>query len=186
MTMAEAKDHVIAPRVNYIKEALAQVLAAQEQMIQTMNSVEDDKFPPTADQHKQTHSAPRVSPPVATPAVDQLIPLPLAIQAWAKAWRQQTPKAYLGHYADNFSFAEAGATSRNQWERLRTQRLTQYKSIELELTALRFKELAPGLVQVSFHQRWQADKKSPRTSNKLMTWQLRQKRWVILSERSQH
>lgn len=108
--------------------------------------------------------------------------LSLAVGAWAASWRRQLPKEYLSYYASDFNFADTGASSRTQWERLRTQRLTQYKSIELELSDLQLLALASDLVQVSFHQRWRANAQTTRESKKTMTWQFQQDQWMILAE----
>lgn len=167
MTLAEGKAYVVPPKNFNIYDA---------DVLSTL-ALQSDQYP----EQYQDESEPEEHEEGLIKAV-QLPSLSSAVQAWAAAWRQQSTKDYLRYYASNFNFSDTGARSRSQWERLRTQRLTKYQSIELELSDVNILGLTSDLMQVSFHQRWRANAQTTRESNKTMTWQFQKGHWLILAE----
>lgn len=122
--------------------------------------------------------------PATTPAIQESESLQIALQSWARAWREQSTQAYLSFYASTFDYSGTGASSRAQWKQRRTQRLARYQSIQLELTDIQYIKKAAQVVAVSFNQRWQGDALIIFSPGKTMHWKFHQGRWEILTEKS--
>ena len=117
-------------------------------------------------------------------AIQESESLQIALQSWAKAWREQSTQTYLNFYARTFDYSGTGASTRAQWKQRRTQRLARYQSIQLELTDIQYIKKAAQVVAVSFNQRWQGDALIIFSPGKTMHWKFHQGRWEILTEKS--
>ncbi|MBE0619565.1 MAG: tetratricopeptide repeat protein [Burkholderiales bacterium] len=72
------------------------------------------------------------------------------VQAWASAWSKQDVPGYLAHYAKDFKTPKG--ESRGDWEKLRKQRVSAPKKIEVEIKSPKVSINGDNTATVSFYQ----------------------------------
>lgn len=87
------------------------------------------------------------------------------IQAWAKDWSSRNADRYLSSYAADFS--PEGGMSRKAWEAQRRDRVTQPKSISVEISDLKLEPVADGGARATFRQDYTSDSFSNRATKVL-------------------
>ena len=105
-----------------------------------------------------------------------------AIEQWAKAWRSRDVAGYLAAYGDDFQ--PANGVSRDDWAKLRQQRISDKRVIQLELRDIEVHSEAADRVRVSFVQDYRADQFVERGIAKVMVLALEKGGWRILAEES--
>lgn len=105
-----------------------------------------------------------------------------AIDQWAKAWRSKDVAGYLAAYGEGFQ--PANGVSRDDWAKLRQQRIADKHVIQLELRDIEVQSEAADRVRVSFVQDYRADQFVERGTAKSMVLALEKGGWRILAEES--
>ncbi len=72
------------------------------------------------------------------------------VQAWARAWSKQDVPGYLAHYAKDFKTPKG--ESRGDWEKLRKQRVSAPKNIEVEINSPKVSINGDNTATVTFYQ----------------------------------
>lgn len=103
-----------------------------------------------------------------------------AVAAWADAWSRQDVDAYLTAYAEDFRTPKG--EPRNEWEKLRRERLTAPKSIAVKIDQERVTPSADGNVRVTFRQDYRSDRYSGSATKTLLMSKSPDGRWRILQE----
>ncbi len=122
------------------------------------------------------------APPRLEPAV--IAPLPDVgefVQAWADAWSRKDVGGYLASYSSRFRPADG--SSRPAWERVRRQRLTKPKYIEVTVTELRTELIGRDRARATFRQAYRADHYRDSVSKTLLLV-LEDGEWRIAEENS--
>lgn len=105
-----------------------------------------------------------------------------AIDQWAKAWRSKDVAGYLAAYGEGFQ-ADNGL-SRDDWARLRQQRISDKREIQLELHDIEVQTEAADRVRVNFVQDYRADRFIEWGTAKSMLLALEKDGWRILAGES--
>lgn len=105
-----------------------------------------------------------------------------AIEQWAKAWRSKDVAGYLAAYGEGFQ--PANGVSRDDWAKLRQQRIGDKQVIQLELRDIEVQAEAADRVRVSFVQDYRADQFVEKGTAKSLLLALEKDGWRILAEES--
>lgn len=105
-----------------------------------------------------------------------------AIEQWAKAWRSKDVAGYLAAYGEDFQ--PANGVSRDDWAKLRQQRISDKRIIQLELRDIEVQSEAADRVRVSFVQDYRADQFVEKGTAKSLLLALEKDGWRILAEES--
>jgi len=98
---------------------------------------------------------------------------------WAAAWSAKDVPAYLAFYVDNFR--PANRMSNKRWKAQRKQRLTKPKQIQVAISGISIRIKNEKLADVSFTQRYRADKYSDKVI-KTLTYKKVDGDWKIRAE----
>ena len=90
------------------------------------------------------------------PAGDAAADVLQAVNGWAQAWTKQDVDAYLGYYAKDFK--TPGGESRDAWEKVRRERISGAKSIQVAVDSPKVTMHSPDQASVSFRQTYRSDK----------------------------
>ncbi|MDZ4251557.1 MAG: TolC family outer membrane protein [Sulfuritalea sp.] len=101
------------------------------------------------------------------------------VQAWAAAWSAQAFAAYADFYAP--SFVPADGSSRDSWAQQRQQRLSRPARVVVEVSNLRFRQMAKDVAIAEFEQHYRSDSYSDKT-RKVLKWVRRGGQWLIQQE----
>lgn len=107
-----------------------------------------------------------------------------ALDQWAEAWRSKDVDAYLAAYGEGFE--PANGVTRDEWAKLRRQRISDKREIRLELRDIEFQSEAADRVRVSFVQDYRADRFVERGVAKSMVLALEKGGWRIIAEETLH
>lgn len=77
------------------------------------------------------------------------------VRSWAEAWERKDVKAYLSHYAKDFS--TPGGISMAAWEKQRYQRIGTANFIKIDIRDLKIKKETDTRAQVTFIQDYTSD-----------------------------
>jgi len=121
--------------------------------------------------------------PRETPAVSAEAALTV-IDQWAKAWQSKDVAGYLATYGERFH--PVNGMSRDEWAKLRRQRIADKRVIQLELRDIKVQTEAEDRVWVNFIQDYRADQFVERGTAKSMLLVLEKDGWRILAEASGH
>jgi tetratricopeptide (TPR) repeat protein len=128
-------------------------------------------------------AAPSATPaqpvPPAQPATDAKLAVIAAVNNWAEAWSNQDVKAYLSHYAADFS--TPGRQSRSDWENQRRSRLKAPKFIKVGIADAVVSFAGENSATVRFRQHYQSDTIDS-TGYKTLTLAQSDGRWLIVKE----
>lgn len=102
------------------------------------------------------------------------------VHAWAKAWSARDAGAYFSFYADDFRFS--GANSRAAWEKIRQERISKPKLIEVTVTQPKVHFTDPTHARVSFRQSYRSDALKSQSS-KILEMVKKEGKWLIKQER---
>ncbi|PKO85553.1 MAG: hypothetical protein CVU18_19575 [Betaproteobacteria bacterium HGW-Betaproteobacteria-12] len=105
-----------------------------------------------------------------------------AIEQWAKAWRSKDVAGYLAAYGEGFQ--PANGISRDDWARLRQQRIADKRAIQLELRDIEIQAEVADRVRVNFVQDYRADQFVEMGSAKSLLLALEKDGWRIVAEES--
>jgi len=105
-----------------------------------------------------------------------------AIDQWAKAWQSKDVAGYLASYGEGFQ--PANGMSRDDWAKLRRQRIADKHVIQLELRDIDVQPEAADRVRVNFTQDYRADQFVERGTAKSMLLVLEKDGWRIAAEES--
>ena len=103
-----------------------------------------------------------------------------SVQAWASAWSRKDVPGYLAHYSKDFK--TPGGESRADWEKLRNQRLTAPKKIEVDIEAPKVSINGENTASVSFRQIYRSDVIKA-TGTKTLEMVKSNGKWLIREER---
>jgi tetratricopeptide (TPR) repeat protein len=103
-----------------------------------------------------------------------------AVNAWAKAWSAKNVEAYLAAYAKDFETPKG--ESRDDWAKVRRQRIVAPKSISVTIDSPRVRIGADGLATVSFRQAYRSDVVKS-TGTKTLVLVKSEGRWLIRQEK---
>ncbi|MBE0613726.1 MAG: tetratricopeptide repeat protein [Burkholderiales bacterium] len=78
-----------------------------------------------------------------------------AVRAWASAWSRKDVPGYLAHYAKDFKTPKG--EPRADWEKLRKQRVSAPKKIEVEIESPKVSISGDNAASVRFHQNYRSD-----------------------------
>jgi len=106
------------------------------------------------------------------------------IEQWAKAWQSKDVAGYLAAYGE--SFQPANGMSRDDWAKLRRQRIADKHVIQLDLHDIDVQTEAADRVRVNFTQDYRADQFVERGTAKSMLLVLEKDGWRISAEESVH
>ncbi|HUJ85517.1 MAG TPA: tetratricopeptide repeat protein [Burkholderiales bacterium] len=138
------------------------------------------KSPPVVEAATEKPPAPAPAPePAAKPTADLRREVLAAVDAWAGAWSSQDVGAYLAHYAPDFKTPHG--EPRSAWERLRRSRVTEPKSIAVEIKSPKVTRVSDTEARVSFRQIYRSDRFSG-TSDKSLEMVKIDGRWLIRQE----
>ncbi|OGA15264.1 MAG: hypothetical protein A3G25_03885 [Betaproteobacteria bacterium RIFCSPLOWO2_12_FULL_63_13] len=104
-----------------------------------------------------------------------------AVHAWARAWSKQDVAAYLASYARDFR--TPNGEPRAAWEKLRRQRVSRPKSIEVEIEQIKVDMMDDSRATASFLQRYQSNTLKVNTDKTLVMVRSGEK-WLIQQERA--
>ncbi len=110
---------------------------------------------PTPIAKAKTEPALAAAAPVASGLEQQARAVTEAVQGWAKAWSAQNADAYLAAYASNFQ--PEGGVARSNWAKVRRDRVTRPKRVEVKLTDMQIKLLTDTTAQARFTQLYSSD-----------------------------
>lgn len=102
------------------------------------------------------------------------------VRAWAQAWASKNVDGYLGFYAPGFK--TPNGEPRAEWEKMRRQRVTAPKRIEVGVDAIKVSAIDAGGATVSFRQRYRSDSLKVDSSKTLVLVRA-DGRWLIQQER---
>ena len=105
------------------------------------------------------------------------------IEQWAKAWQSKDIAGYLASYGEGFQ--PANGMSRDEWTKLRRQRIADKHVIQLELHDIDVQTEAADRVRVNFTQDYRADQFVERGTAKSMLLVLENDGWRIATEESE-
>lgn len=131
---------------------------------------------------KPPAAAPKPAPagkPAAKPSADPGDVVEVVLQ-WAQAWSRKDVDAYLGFYAKEFRTPQG--RSRADWEKLRRERLTAPKSIDVDIDVDRVFDRGDGKVSVTFRQDYRSDVFAGTARKTLLLARSADGRWRILEE----
>ncbi|MGH6629177.1 MAG: L,D-transpeptidase Cds6 family protein, partial [Burkholderiales bacterium] len=97
----------------------------------------------------KTEPTPAVTP-AASGLEQQARAVTEAVQGWAKSWSAQNADAYLAAYATNFQ--PEGGVSRAEWSKVRRDRITRPKRVEVKLIDMQIKLLTDTTARARFLQ----------------------------------
>lgn len=103
-----------------------------------------------------------------------------AVRAWARAWSKQDVAAYLASYARDFK--TPNGEPRAAWEKLRRQRVSRPKSIEVELEKIKVDPIYDNQATVNFLQHYRSNALKVKSDKTLImvrsggTWLIQQER----------
>ena len=103
------------------------------------------------------------------------------VNAWAQAWSKKDVNAYLAFYSADFK--TPNGEPRGEWEKLRRQRVSAPKSIEVSVQAPKVTQQGVDKASVSFRQGYRSDVLPPRTSPKTLVLVKANGRWLIQQEK---
>lgn len=140
-----------------------------------------------SDQPKLPTECNGVQPPVtvqhpnspSTAAVNADHAITDAVLAWAKAWSEQKPTAYLAMYAPQFQ--PPNDQTRSQWETMRRNRISKPKQISVQLTNLHVDQSDDHHATVGFIQTYHSDTLSASNQKQLHMVQIHGD-WLIEQE----
>lgn len=116
--------------------------------------------------------------PAATAGEDKIILA--AVKDWAGAWSGKNLGRYLGAYSKDFR--APNGQSRNDWSKLRRERISKPKSIRVTIDAPSVNVIDASHATVSFRQGYRSD--DLQTSTRKMLLMVKQGgRWLIQEER---
>ena len=104
------------------------------------------------------------------------------VRKWAKAWETGQTDLYVTMYSPGFTPEDA--MPRNQWEKLRRQRVDTAKQIVIEILELAVSPLGGNRAEAVFTQRY-SSKGYKDISRKTMTMEYVDGQWLILTERAE-
>jgi tetratricopeptide (TPR) repeat protein len=78
-----------------------------------------------------------------------------AVHGWAGAWSKQDVSGYLAHYAKDFKTPKG--EPRAEWEKMRKQRISAPKKIEVDIESPKVSIKGDNSASVSFHQVYRSD-----------------------------
>jgi len=119
--------------------------------------------------------------PPGTP-VDSATAALAVIEQWARAWQGRDVAGYLAAYGEGFQ--PARGLSRDDWARLRRQRIADKRVIQLELRDIEARTEAADRVRISFVQDYRADQFVERGTAKSMLLVREKDGWRIVAEES--
>lgn len=102
------------------------------------------------------------------------------VRAWAQAWSARNLERYLGFYAA--AFKPPDGQTRAAWEKLRRERVSGPRSIEVSISDLKVVRHDDARAAVSFHQRYRSDRYRDET-DKTLELVREGDRWQIVEER---
>ncbi len=120
----------------------------------------------------------------AKPAVREMDPgseaVASAVRSWAAAWSSKDPDSYLAFYASDFKTPNGEA--RQDWEKLRRERLTKPGPIQVQLSDLVVTMNDKDAAQVSFRQKYSSSNLKSVNQKTLLLHRAGDK-WQIVEER---
>lgn len=128
----------------------------------------------------EVQSATTVAPQDASASSEEAVLA--AIEQWAKAWRSKDVAGYLAAYGEGFQ--PANGVSRDDWAKLRQQRISDKRIIQLELRDIAVQSEAADRVRVSFVQDYRTDQFVEKGTAKSLLLALEKDGWLILAEES--
>ena len=121
-------------------------------------------------------------PPAKAPAAVQISTAAPFVRIWAKAWETGQTDLYLTTYSPGFTPEDA--MPRNQWEKLRRQRVDTAKQIVIEILDLTVTPLNGNRAVAVFTQHY-TSKSYKDISRKTLTMENVNGQWLILTERAE-
>ena len=103
------------------------------------------------------------------------------MRGWAQAWSRKDVEAYLGFYDE--AFQTPGGESRDDWAKLRRQRVLGPKTISVGIDAPRVSREGEARASVTFRQDYRSDRYSSRGTKTLLLGKSEDGRWRILQEK---
>ena len=104
-----------------------------------------------------------------------------AVNSWAQAWSHKDADGYLAFYARDFK--TPGGESREQWEKMRRERIAAPKSIAVGIEQPKVTMQGNDQASVSFRQSYHSDRLKA-SSRKTLVMTRADGRWLIREERS--
>lgn len=99
---------------------------------------------------------------------------------WSQAWSNQNVNGYLSHYAPDFKTPKGEA--RSAWEKMRKQRISAPKKIQVSVSAIKVRVQDEGHAEVTFRQHYKADTLNT-SATKTMVLIKSGDKWLIQQER---
>jgi tetratricopeptide (TPR) repeat protein len=137
--------------------------------------VEVKPAPPKPEQKPETKPV-----PVAVPTGNITADVGKAVESWAAAWSRKDVKAYLGHYAKDFT--PPGGDSRAKWETERAQRIDKPGEIVVSVENLTVTPDGADKATARFRQNYRSATLKT-SSNKALAFVHQDGRWLIQQER---
>jgi len=131
---------------------------------------------------KQALEVPSVTPSVSTAAQKEPLPeqsIQELINRSTIAWEGQDVEAYLACYSQQFT--PESDNSYQDWQRLRSRKLTTPLFIDLAISDLQIKRQSNTVYRVNFMQRYQSDRYNDKLNKKLLL-KCQNETWKIISE----
>lgn len=103
-----------------------------------------------------------------------------ALKKWRDAWSSKNIYAYLNIYAKNFK--PSNGMSREQWGKMRVERINSKKSISVRFENLEVRQVGERVI-TKFRQIY-SDENFQAVGNKTLVWVKQQNNWMIAEENS--
>ncbi|MBE0623441.1 MAG: tetratricopeptide repeat protein [Burkholderiales bacterium] len=155
--------------------AAAESKAGQAQAAQPMALVEPKAVESKAAEPKAAEAANKAGGSGAE--TDELVK---TVRAWASAWAGKDVAGYLAHYAKDFKTPKG--ESRSDWEKLRTQRISAPKKIEVGVESPKVSISGDNTASVTFRQIYSSDIVKA-TGTKTLVMVKSNGKWLIREER---
>jgi ketosteroid isomerase-like protein len=104
----------------------------------------------------------------------------VTVRAWAAAWSAKDPDAYLAFYGSDFR--TPNGEKRQDWEKLRRERLTKPGPIQVQLADVSVSLADKDAAQVSFRQKYSSSNLKT-TNQKTLLLRRNGDKWMIVEER---
>ena len=143
-------------------------LIAEEHVVAILAGPGSDSGPKTASRGHRKQAKP-VAAVLRTP-----------VELWAQAWADQDVERYLGAYAPGFRPPQGN--SREEWEMLRRERVTEPKNIQVSVSEMNVLRRNDGRAAVTFRQDYRSDRYQDSVRKRLELVQDGE-RWLIAEER---
>jgi Flp pilus assembly protein TadD len=154
-------------KLSMIKELFSSSNKVASKPIETAKSTKSGTLPiRTTDKKAEAAKTGEIDKSVTTAVSDDEKNILESVNNWAKAWSSQDADKYLASYANSFKTPKG--ESRKAWEKMRRDRISAPRNINVELSNQKVTIIDSNNARASFKQAYKADGKPIGTDKTLL------------------